>query len=61
MAMQWNIADILAYGDSQLVVKQVNDEYQTKGDKLLPYKRMIDDLKINFLEHYLLSNPQNTK
>lgn len=35
------------YGDSQLVIRQVNDNYQTKDDRLLPYKRMVDDLKKN--------------
>ncbi|XP_057822397.1 uncharacterized protein LOC131034817 [Cryptomeria japonica] len=46
--IQWNIKDLLVYEDSQLVIRQTNDEYKTKDDKLLPYKRMVDDLKSNF-------------
>ena len=36
------------FGDSQLVINQVNDIYQTKDEKLLPYKCMVDDLKKYF-------------
>ena len=37
------------HGDSQLVIHQVNDVYQTKDEKLIPYKRMVDDLKKYFI------------
>ena len=33
------------YGDSQLVINQVNNDYQTKDDKLNPYKKLIDSLR----------------
>ena len=36
------------FGDSQLIINQVNDIYQTKDEKLLPYKRMVDDMKQYF-------------
>ena len=35
-------------GDSQLVINQVNDIYQTRDEKLLPYKHMVDDMKKYF-------------
>lgn len=38
------------YGDSQLIIYQVNNEYQTKDEKLMPYKQMIDDLKKYFMD-----------
>lgn len=46
--IQWNIKDLQVYRGSQLVIKQVNDNFQTKDDKLFPYKRMVDDIKKNF-------------
>ncbi|XP_057836456.2 uncharacterized protein LOC131046688 [Cryptomeria japonica] len=48
ITIQWNISNLLVYGDSQPIIRQTNDEYQTKDDKLLPYKRMVDDFKSNF-------------
>jgi ribonuclease HI len=48
--VQWNILSLKVYGDSQLIINQVNDEYQTKDDKLTHYKRLAEDLKEYFLE-----------
>lgn len=48
LAIQWKINKLQVYGDSQLVIKQVNDEYQTKDDKLLPYCSMVEDFKQHF-------------
>eukprot|EP01018_Ginkgo_biloba_P039290 Gb_22195 [translate_table: standard] len=50
LAIQWNIQHLLVLGDSQLIIKQVNDEYQTKDEKLIPYKRMVDSLKQYFVQ-----------
>ena len=47
-AIQWKIIELNVFGDSQLIINQVNDEYQTKDDKLLPYKRIVDDFKKYF-------------
>ena len=33
------------YEDSQLIINQVTNTYQTKDENLLPYKHMIDTLK----------------
>jgi hypothetical protein len=49
-AIRWNIKSLLVFGDSQLVIKQVTDEYHTKDDKLLPYRRIVEDLKQHFTE-----------
>ena len=46
--IKWNIKNLLVFGDSQLVIKQVTDEYHTKDEKLLPYHRIVEDLKQHF-------------
>lgn len=38
MAIEWKITELMVYGDSQLVVNQINNDYETKDDKILPYK-----------------------
>eukprot|EP01018_Ginkgo_biloba_P033594 Gb_20371 [translate_table: standard] len=50
ITIQWNIQHLLVLGDSQLILKQVNDKYQTKDEKLIPYKRMVDSLKQYFVQ-----------
>ena len=45
MAVKWKIKNLQVYGDSQLVIRQVNDDYETKDEKLAPYKRMADSFK----------------
>ena len=49
MALEWRITELHIYGDSQLVINQVNNDYQTKDDKLIPYKRLIDALRNYFI------------
>lgn len=50
ISIEWKITELIVYGDSQLVINQVNDDYQIKDGKLLPYKRMVDDFKKYFIE-----------
>ena len=50
MAIEWHVDELKIFGDSQLVINQVNDVYQTKDDKLVPYKRMVDDLGKYFVQ-----------
>lgn len=38
------------YGDSQLIVNQLNGEYQTKDNKLTAYKKLVETLKESFIE-----------
>lgn len=33
------------YGDSQLIINQVNDDYQNKDNKLTHYNKLVEDLK----------------
>ena len=41
--------DVLkVFKDSELVIHQVNNVYHMKDDKLVPYKRMVDDLRKYF-------------
>ena len=48
IAIEWRITELHIYGDSQLIINQVNDEYQTKHEKMVPYKKMVDSLKHYF-------------
>ena len=48
MAIEWRITKLHIYGDSQLIINQVNDDYLTKNEKLVPYKRMVDFLRWYF-------------
>ena len=50
IAVQWNIIALKVYGDSLLIINQVNDEYQTKDDKLTPYKKLVETLKESFID-----------
>lgn len=44
IAIEWRVDELKFLGDSQLFINQVNDKYQTKDEKLVPYKRMVDNL-----------------
>ena len=48
MDLEWRIIKLYIYGDSQLVINKVNNECQTKDDKLIPYKKLIDSLRNYF-------------
>ncbi|KAL0433489.1 UNVERIFIED_CONTAM: hypothetical protein Slati_2683200 [Sesamum latifolium] len=39
---------LLAYSDSQLIVKQVNAEYEAKEESMVQYLQQIEELKIKF-------------
>lgn len=45
MSLEWKIIELHVYGDSELNINYMNDDYQTKDDKVIPYKIMVDDLK----------------
>ena len=42
IVVEWNIIELQVFEDSQLIIKKVLDEYQTKDNKLLPYKELTD-------------------
>ena len=48
IAAEWRVDQLNVFGDSQLIINQVNDIYQTKDEKLLPYKCMVNDMKQYF-------------
>ena len=48
IVVEWRVDELNIFGDSQLVINQVNDVYQTKDKKLTSYYRMVDDLKKYF-------------
>lgn len=59
MAIKWNITRLQVFGDSQLVINQINDDYQTKDEKLMPYNKMVDDVKKYFVEITFEQIPRN--
>ena len=58
MDIEWHVDELKIFGDSQLVINQVNNVYQTKDDKLVPYKRMVDDLCKYFVQVSLQQVPK---
>lgn len=59
MVVEWKITQLQVFGDSHLVINQINDDYQTKDDKLMPYKKMVDDFKKYFVEITFEQIPRN--
>lgn len=59
MAIEWNITQLQVFGDFQLAINQINDDYQTKDEKLMPYKKMVDDIKKYFVEITFQQIPRN--
>lgn len=50
MVIEWHVDELKIFGNSKLVINQESDVYQTKDDKLVPYKQMIDDLCKYFVQ-----------
>ena len=50
MTIEWHVDELKIFGYSQLVINQVNDVYEIKDDKLIPYKIMVDDLHKYFVQ-----------
>ncbi|KAL0410493.1 UNVERIFIED_CONTAM: hypothetical protein Slati_3639000 [Sesamum latifolium] len=51
----------LAYSDSQLIVKQVNGEYEVKEESMMLYLQQIEELKIKFKSFQLQQIPREKK
>ena len=55
MAIEMGIKDLDIYGDSQLVIKQLLEEYEVKKDDLVSYHkyalRLLDKLETIKLQH----------
>jgi hypothetical protein len=50
IAVEGNITELQIFGDSQLIIKKVLNEYQTKEKKLLPSKEIFDQLTQHFIK-----------
>lgn len=50
MVVEWKIIGLKFFGDSQLVINHVNNDYQTKDNKMMPYKCMVDDFNKYFMD-----------
>ncbi|KAL0411971.1 UNVERIFIED_CONTAM: hypothetical protein Slati_3786800 [Sesamum latifolium] len=50
--------DLLAYSDSQLVVKQVEDTYKAKEESMIQYLQQIADLKTKFHHFQIIQIPR---
>lgn len=50
VVIEWKIIELQVYGDSQLVINQVNVDYQKTDEKLIPHKRMVDEFKKYYVE-----------
>ncbi|KAL0400435.1 UNVERIFIED_CONTAM: Ribonuclease HI [Sesamum latifolium] len=48
MAHDAGASHLLAYSDSQLIVKQVNGEYEAKEESMVQYLQQIEELKTKF-------------
>ena len=48
MAIDMEIKDLEAYGDSSLIIFQTRGEYKTKDPKLVPYHQHLSELVKRF-------------
>ncbi|KAL0445974.1 UNVERIFIED_CONTAM: hypothetical protein Slati_1725300 [Sesamum latifolium] len=58
MAQDAGASHLLAYSDSQLIVKQVNREYETKEESMAQYLQQIEELKTKFKSFQLHQIPR---
>ncbi|KAK4391407.1 hypothetical protein Sango_1918500 [Sesamum angolense] len=58
MAQDDGALHLLDYSDSQLIVKQVSGEYETKKDSMVQYLQQIEELKTKFKSFQLQQIPR---
>ncbi|KAL0320050.1 UNVERIFIED_CONTAM: hypothetical protein Sradi_5266500 [Sesamum radiatum] len=58
MAHEAGAKHLLAYSDSQLVVKQVEDAYEAKEESMIQYLQQITDLKAKFHHFQIIQIPR---
>ncbi|KAL0451527.1 UNVERIFIED_CONTAM: hypothetical protein Slati_1130800 [Sesamum latifolium] len=58
MAHEAGARNLLAYSDSQLVVKQVEGTYEAKEESMIQYLQQITDLKIKFHHFQIIQIPR---
>ena len=57
IAIEWRITKLHIYGDSQVIINQVNEDYLTKNEKIAPYKKMVDFLEMILHICHVSANP----
>ncbi|KAL0415825.1 UNVERIFIED_CONTAM: Ribonuclease HI [Sesamum latifolium] len=58
MAQDTGASHLLAYSDSQLIVKQINGEYEAKEESMVQYLQQIEELKTKFKSFLLHQIPR---
>ncbi|KAL0394517.1 UNVERIFIED_CONTAM: Ribonuclease HI [Sesamum latifolium] len=58
MAQDAGVSHLLSYSDSQLIVKQVNGEYDAKEESMVQYLQQIEELKTKFKSFQLHQIPR---
>ncbi|XP_047260355.1 uncharacterized protein LOC124893386 [Capsicum annuum] len=48
MAINLDIRELVVLGDSKLLIRQIQDEWETRDIKLIPYKQCLEDLSKMF-------------
>ncbi|XP_070005117.1 uncharacterized protein [Nicotiana sylvestris] len=48
MAIDQNVKELLIMGDSDLIIRQAQGEWETRDVKLIPYKKHVEDLNKRF-------------
>ncbi|XP_070008157.1 uncharacterized protein [Nicotiana sylvestris] len=48
MAIDQNVEELLIMGDSDLIIRQAQGEWETRNVKLIPYKKHVEDLNKRF-------------
>ncbi|XP_070017705.1 uncharacterized protein [Nicotiana sylvestris] len=48
MAIDQNVEELLIMGDSDLIIRQAQGEWETRNVKLIPYKKHVEDLSKRF-------------
>lgn len=43
--IKWDIRQGNIIGDSQLIIKHVNNEYKVTDEKYIPFKKLVDTMK----------------
>jgi ribonuclease HI len=52
VARKMQITELVAFGDSELVVQQIKGHYQTRNPRMRAYKNQVWDLIDNFYEAF---------
>jgi ribonuclease HI len=59
LALSMDIGNLLAYGDSQLIVRQINGIYEVHKPELVPYYKVVQRLMNKFEHIHITDNPRD--